>query len=247
MTQSSIFISKHKLNIVKKLNLLINSIFTENENFYLNSSLKDYRKIVLDAQNLLNEKNTINLICRSIKTDLTEYLKTDSFLVQSNLYLRASRQTKFQISESVGWHRESFYGSNMEKSVNVWTPLKGVTKNNTLRYIPNSHKIRDSKIKTLKVNSKDTKKFSMGHKIGLVYSPKIIKNGVDLSTSRSMIVKRNYSAIFSGNLIHGSALNLSNKIRFSIDFRVLRKKDYNNHNKKFHYSSKKPYFVEYEY
>ena len=247
MTESSIFISKHELNITKKLNLLINSIFTENENFYLNSSLKNYRKTVLDAQNLLNEKNTINLICRSIKTDLTEYLKTDSFLVQSNLYLRASRQTKFQISESVGWHRESFYGSNMEKSVNVWTPLKGVTKNNTLRYIPDSHKIRDSKIKTSKINSKDTKKFSTGHKIGLVYSPKIIKNGVDLTTSRSMIVKRNYSAIFSGNLIHGSALNLSNKIRFSIDFRDLRKKDYNNLNKKFHYSSKKPYFVEYEY
>lgn len=246
MRDSSILITKHKKKILRKFNSLINSIFTKNENFYLSCSLKDYRKIVLDAQNLLNRNKAVHLICDAIKKDLIKYLNTELFLVQSNLYLRASRPKKPQSSESVGWHRESFYGSNMEKSVNIWTPLKGVSKKNTLRFIPKSHKIKDNQIKTLKISSKDTKKFSNGHKLGFVYSPKIIKRGVDLANSQPMIVKQNQSAIFSGNLIHGSALNLSNKIRFSLDFRVIRKKDYNLKNKKFHFASNKSYFVEYD-
>ena len=243
--ESSIILAPHKIPVYQKINKLINSIFTKNDKFYSNLSLTNYRKLMLEAQDLLNHNKTVNIICSAIKADLIKYLNTDSFLVQSNIYLRASRPQKSHKSESVGWHRESFYGSNMEKSVNVWTPVKGVSVKNTLRFIPCSQKIKDSEIKTFNIKSNDTKKFSDGHKLGFVYSPKIIEKGVDLRNHQPILVKKNHSAIFSGNLIHGSALNLSNKIRFSIDFRVLRKRDYKSTNKNFHITSKKPYFIEY--
>jgi len=51
------------------------------------------------------------------------------------------------------------------------------------------------------------------------------------------------SAIFSGNLIHGAAINLDSKIRFSVDFQIIRETDYSLDNKQLHYSSGRPYFV----
>ena len=48
-----------------------------------------------------------------------------------------------------------------------------------------------------------------------------------------MVVPYHSSSIFSGNLVHGAAINKSNSIRFSIDFRVISEKYYDeNLNKK---------------
>ena len=66
-----------------------------------------------------------------------------------------------------------------------------------------------------------------------------------LTESKPMVVPYYSSSIFSGNLIHGSALNKSNSIRFSCDFRVIKKSDYKSESKKFHFASNKPYFVEF--
>ena len=54
----------------------------------------------------------------------------------------------------------------------------------------------------------------------------------------------NFSSIFPGNLIHGAAINHSNKkIRFSVDFRILPKSAYNEDlSKQVHITSGKPYF-----
>ena len=133
----------------------------------------------------------------------------------------------------------------MEKAVNVWTPLKGVSKTNTLRYIPESHLIPDSDILTSKKEDSYTQRFSDGHKLGFQYAPKTIKSGVELNDDKPMIVDNHSSAIFSGNLIHGGAINHSDEIRFSIDFRIIRSKDYNKEkNTQLHVSSSKPYFQE---
>ena len=64
--------------------------------------------------------------------------------------------------------------------------------------------------------------------MGFQYSPKKIIGGVDLANVEKMDVNLGYSSIFSGNLIHGAAMNESKKIRFSCDFRIIRKKDYSN-------------------
>ena len=133
----------------------------------------------------------------------------------------------------------------MKGCLNVWTPIKGVNINNTLRYIPNSHRINDKKIKIQRIDSKDTKKFSSGHKVGLLYKEMIIKQGVNLNNQKPLIVPEKSSAVFTGDLVHGSAINKSNKIRFSYDFRIIRKKDYKKKyftNKNF--ASNSDYFID---
>ena len=57
-------------------------------------------------------------------------------------------------------------------------------------------------------------------------SPKQILQGVDLTNSSPLLVPENSSAIFSGNLIHGAAINNTDKIRFSVDFRIMDKRLY---------------------
>ena len=104
-------------------------------------------------------------------------------------------------------------------------------------------KIKNSEIKTVNVEDQYTKKFSSGHKIGLMYSPKKIISGVDLSLDKPMNVPYHSSAIFSGNLVHGAAKNTSQSIRFSLDFRVMPEKYFDiNLNKKDHFASGKDYF-----
>ncbi len=246
---SSIFISKHNSKkTVNKVRALINK-FAFDENILRKLSISKYRSLTVKIQNEINNLNLTSLIVKEIYYDVIKYLKTERFLVQSNVYLRCSRPSNLSVtanSESIGLHRESFYGPNMEKSVNIWTPIKGVSKQNTLRYIPNSHLISDDKIKVKKIKDKYTNKFSTGHKLGFQYAYKKIIKGVNIENQKAMIVPSYSSSIFSGNLIHGAATNNSNKIRFSLDFRVIRKKDYSNNNKKFHFASKKPYFIEFE-
>jgi ectoine hydroxylase-related dioxygenase (phytanoyl-CoA dioxygenase family) len=151
-----------------------------------------------------------------------------------------------QVSEHIGWHRETFYGPNMEKSINLWTPLKGVDRLNTLRFISESQLIPDSQIVTKQVNDDHTTKGSTGNKVGFLYSPKVITGGVDLTKAVPMLVPEDHTAIFSGNLIHGAASNFSQTIRFSIDFRIMPFSAYDPLlSKEFHLTSGKPYFLPY--
>jgi len=181
-----------------------------------------------------------------IEDKVFEYLQTDKILIQSNIYLRASRPGVDTGSESIGWHRETFYGPNLQRCINCWTPVKGVNSENTLRFIPRSQLIPDNEISVEKVASDDTQKFSSGHKLGFQYAPKKIRAGVDMDDPAKLLVQKGASALFSGNLIHGAAVNNSNNIRFSVDLRLIRKADYGSENKRHHFSSSKPYFVEYQ-
>ena len=245
--KSSILIVKHSsLDLVDNLNAIVSKTFKKEECSYFNISMEEYRKLMIKAQDELNECSAASLICSNIIDDLQSYLKTDKFLIQSNIYLRASRPSNELASESIGFHRETFYGDNMEKSVNVWTPLRGVNKDNTLRYVPDSHLISDDDIQTSRSDDKFTVRFSDGHKLGFQYAPKKIKSGVDIDNHKPMLVNKYSSAIFSGNLIHGGAVNRSENIRFSLDFRIIRSKDYKiDKSKQSHFSSGKSYFIEF--
>ena len=133
----------------------------------------------------------------------------------------------------------------MGKRINCWTPVQGVTEDNTLRYVPERHLIPDEKIGVSKEVSGSTERFSAVHKLGFQYAPKKIVSGVDLSNASKLIVGDVESALFSGNLIHGAAVNKAKSIRCSIDVRLIRKADYRLDNKRNHITSSKPYFVEY--
>lgn len=114
----------------------------------------------------------------------------------------------------------------------------------TALIIPFSHKIKNSAIKTKVENKKnDVKKFSLGHKIGLLYSPKKIVSGINLSNKKTFKVPKSNYILFSSNLIHGGAMNKTKKIRFSLDFGILAKKKVKK--TKISFSSGKSQYIEF--
>ncbi len=88
-----------------------------------------------------------------------------------------------------------------------------------------------------------TTKGSTGNNIGFLYAPKQIVQGVDLTSSQPLNVPESHNAIFLGNLIHGSGVNNSLNIRFSVDFRILPFSAYKTDEaKQMQISSGSPYF-----
>ena len=243
-TESTIVFADHlDENLISDIQKVIKKYFNEEESTYVHLPIEDYRDIVKNAQDHLNSKEYVRKICDKCVEAIRGYIREERFFVQTNLYLRATRPTLCQETESIGWHRETFYGPNMEKSVNVWTPILGVNERNTLQFIPKSQKISDSDILINQINDAITTKGSVGNKIGFLYSPKNIMGGVDLKKAMPMNVPEFHSALFSGMLIHGSAQNFSENIRFSVDFRILPFSAYDTEReKKLHLASGKPYF-----
>lgn len=224
----------------------LQAYFPHSAKHYSSMDVDEYRSLVSLAQDALCNRGFVRKIVREIYPQIVQALQESRFFIQTNLYLRATRPHVFQDGEAIGWHRESFYGSNMEHSFNIWTPIAGVVTENTLRFVPESQNIPEDQISTERLNDKVTLKYSIGHKIGFQYAPKRIVSGVDFSRTEPMNVPRYHSSIFPGNLIHGAAHNKSEQIRFSLDFRILPISAFNNFSSKnFHFASGKPYFEEY--
>ena len=93
-----------------------------------------------------------------------------------------------------------------------------------------------------------TKRFSTGHKLGFLYKNQIISDGVDLKKAKPLPPNIGQFSLFPGELVHGSAINKTEKIRISIDFSIIRKKDWDKScDKKSHFASGgKPLFIETE-
>jgi hypothetical protein len=241
---SLIHIAHHQYDVLSTLLRTINEFFPLPEKDYLSKDMNTYRGIMLDAQEQLTQDEMPETILSAIRHDLSDYMGTEDLLIQNNLYLRASRPHLPTDQENIDWHREPFYGPNLENSVNIWTPIRGVCEKNTLRYVPESQRIPCETIQTVNVGSKSTARYSVGHKLGFNYDPKKIVSGVDFSLAEPLLVPLGASAIFPGMLIHGAAANYATEIRFSVDFQVMAKKHYKSSNKKYHFSSGKPYFRE---
>jgi len=245
LKNSKIVFAKHTSDsLLIELRKIVTEFFPEDHSYYSSLTIHDYRSIVNEAQEALNQKDFSRKIALNLKSQIESYMGEESFLIQSNLYLRATRFGVRNDLESINWHRETFYGSNMEKSVNIWTPIVNVTNLNTLRFIPESQKIPDEDISIESIEDPITRKGSDGNRIGFLYAPKKIIGGVNLDNSVPMTTPYGFSSIFPGNLIHGAAVNHSNKkIRFSVDFRILPKSAYNKDlSKQVHITSGKPYF-----
>ncbi len=245
-SKSSISIVYHKSkSLTDYVRSIIREFFIESDDFYIKMSNDDFRGLIAKAQKKLNDENITNEIITNIYNDLINYLNTDQFLIQSNLYLRVSRPQN-NTNDSIGWHRENFYAPNADNYINIWTPIDGVNEFNTIKFIPESQKIKNENIKTINIDDKITKKYSLGHKIGLMYSPKKIISGINFNQQKPMIVPYYSSSIFSGNLVHGAAHNDSKTTRFSLDFRIIDESFYNKElNKKHHYASGKEYFIKF--
>lgn len=241
---SSIKIAIHHTQVLPELLARINEFFPLTEDQYVLQDTQTYREIMLATQEQLTREDMQEKILRAIRGDIVSYMGTGDLLIQNNLYLRASRPHLPTEQENIDWHREPFYGPNLENSVNIWTPIRGVCEKNTLRYVPESQKIPCENIQTVNVGSESTARYSIGHKLGFNYDPKKIVSGIDFSLAKPLLVPLGASAIFPGMLIHGAAVNCATAIRFSVDFQVMAKQHYKSSNKKYHFSSGKPYFRE---
>lgn len=214
--------------------------FAQPTGHYVGMEPDAYRALVAEAQDELNRRQMARRLADDRRAELAAILGTDAILIQTNLYLRATRPKSTSDQEHIGWHRESFYGPDMDTSVNFWVPIRNVSVDNAMRYVPDSHLIPDDAIQTVQEDSADVARFSAGHRIGLLYAPKRIVGGVELSTSRPLVATPGEAAIFSGALIHGAAVNRSDQIRFSVDFRAIAQG--NLATEKHHFTSGKSYF-----
>jgi hypothetical protein len=123
-TESGICIAVHHTQAtVLALRDIVEKKFPLEVQSYCAWSTDAYRGLILEAQSQLSQEDFTRKICGEVLGSLTAQLDGDSFLIQSNLYLRAARPFVAQTSESVDWHRETFYGFNMVKALNIWTPI----------------------------------------------------------------------------------------------------------------------------
>jgi hypothetical protein len=247
LESSGIRYAKHKSKkTINQIQKIVGLQFPNSVEYYSVMGVDEYRNLVSLTQEVLCNRGYVRKIVDEIYPEIIEFLQESRFLIQTNIYLRATRPQVFQDGEAIGWHRESFYGLNMERSINIWTPISGVVIENTLRFVPESQSIPEDQILTEQVEDKITLKYSIGHKIGFQYAPKRIVGGVDIVRSEPMDVPSYHSSIFPGNLVHGAAYNKSDQIRFSIDFRILPISAYNSlSSKNFHFASGKSYFEEF--
>lgn len=179
---------------------------------YMRYPAADYHALVASVQGKMREAGYAQRLASSISSSLPAQYTL------GRLYLRAARPN-VEGQESVGWHREEFYGSP-RGTLNFWMPVRGVTVGNSIQYIPDSDQIPDEDILIEREPDPVIEKGSAGNEIGLLYAPKHIVGGVDFTKAQPMVVPFGSAAIFSGSLIHGAAVNRGPEIRFSIDFRI---------------------------
>jgi Phytanoyl-CoA dioxygenase (PhyH) len=226
-------------SLLEEMQSAVQFYFGRPPDYYVQMETSSYTALVAEAQDELNRRCIARRLADDRRDILSAILGSDRIMVQSHLYLRATRPMRGG-QESVGWHRESFYGSSVETAVNFWVPIRNVTIENTLLYVTDSHLIPDEAIVTKGEEDPTVQRGSAAHRIGLLYSPKRIVSGVDFSIQRPFVVLPGEAAIFSGQLIHGAAVNRSNKIRFSADLRLIAAE--NLRTNKWHFASGKDYF-----
>jgi ectoine hydroxylase-related dioxygenase (phytanoyl-CoA dioxygenase family) len=228
-------------SILAELRGIVRSVFDQPAAYYVNLQAEEYRRRVSQAQDEINRNQVARRLARDRHEALSKILGTSDIMLQSHLYLRATRPLRQNASqEFVGWHRESFYGPDMDASINLWMPVDGVTVENTLRYVPNSHTIPDEEILLIQEQDQTMPRYSAGHRIGLLYAPKRIVGGVDFAAQRPLIVPYGSVAMFAGALIHGAAENRSEGLRFSVDFRLIAAENLTV--SKQHFPNEKSYF-----
>ena len=211
------------LDWLHSIQACVKSFFPEELQSYCRMDDGDCRDLAVQCQLTLNKQNSVQNFVR----DNLEYLQSilgPEISYQSNLYLRCSRPNHENKQEQVGWHRETFYGpAYVKHAVNIWIPLVEISPKNAIWFVPQSHKIPESQIETTQRPDLHggVERFSAGHKMGLLYAPKVIVSGVDLDKAEPLLVPVGSYAAFSAMMIHGNGVNTGNAIRFSVDFRLI--------------------------
>ena len=215
---------------IKEIIKIIDKNFSGNVDNLIKMSNAEYSKLVYDTQEKINQIFNPKIFILSQKKLINQFFKSKSFYTQRYFYLRAQRPNQTnKVIPPINLHRESMFGPASYKTlVNLWIPIKNNCKSNSVFYVPNSHKFIENKDFIIKegANSKFIKKGSSSHKIGLLYKEKNIVFLKKIKKKRMFF--KNKGIFFSGELIHGNAINLLKKIRFSLDCRLTNNMKINN-------------------
>lgn len=195
-------------------------------NFNENISKKEkYAAHVLKIQRLINKKFDPESFFKLNKKIFKKLFNYNKFAIQHYFYFRAVKPSKYskEIIKPVNYHRETFQGPKFFKNcINLWIPLKNCSKLNSLNYYPQSHKLKLNKDFKYREKITKVKKYSSAHKNGSLYKEKILTFNKKIKTKK--LFRKNNMILFSGELIHGNAINKSKKVRMSLDIRFMLKK-----------------------
>tara|TARA_Y100000589_G_scaffold332130_1_gene389555 strand:+ start:4560 stop:5351 length:792 start_codon:yes stop_codon:yes gene_type:complete len=191
----------------------------------------EYHTNLIELQTKINLMGTRDKLIKELKEELIDFHGSDILGAQTIVYLRGVRPTSKYSAikhEALPMHRENFYCDDeyINHQLNMHFPLFNYNEKTCMRYYSNSHKIPDENLDLQKKDAKysGVERFSKGHKLGLPYNPKIIQNLISMKDHLPAPCKEGDAFLFSSKLIHGGGDNLSEEIRFSLDFATLPKK-----------------------
>ena len=137
--------------------------------------------------------------------------------VQKFPYLRIARPHKPQ--DNIGIHRDTHYGSSpYELSVSIPFTENGPT--GSLGVVSGTHLLSEAALPVTQVRSEDVARGSNKHKLGFLYSPKLMSDEIR-SRVTPIPMKVGQALAFSLSLVHGQEVNRSNITRFQSDIRVV--------------------------
>lgn len=210
--------------LLAEINGIIDDVFVDPDAHSIMTMERDaYFGMVLAAQTRVNDLKATTRLFHSEKPVFNHVMKGAKGSAQVTANLRAVRPFKGQPSEHVDFHRESFFNPDMAHAWNIWIPIRNVTPDNCTKFIPGSQLIPNEEIGTVNAGEQAglVKRYTAGHKIGLLYDPIRIVSGVDFSTVETLYVPPEHIALFNANLVHGAGVNETDKIRFSLDFSII--------------------------
>jgi len=221
-------LSARGLDLVRQVNTIIDDVFGDPiDPGLLELSPADYFDVVQEAQTRVNALQVVRRIFEDDGAVPREALGGQPPAAQQIAYLRAVRPHTGERDEYVDFHRESFFNADMRRAWNVWIAVRGVVPENSILYVPESQSIPEDRIETVNDGEEAgvVKRFSGGHKVGMLYDPLRIVGGVDFSRQETLYVPPGHMAVFDANLIHGGGANRTGQIRFSMDFRIIASGD----------------------
>ncbi|MDA9605657.1 phytanoyl-CoA dioxygenase family protein [Candidatus Pelagibacter sp.] len=225
----------HILKESNSLNEIIN--YSKNIIYKHFNGLQDVQR----AQEKIDVKDYVEIIMK-IKNDFTNSIETDqlmaSMLQKLNLQnediffdkpkIRVATYNKY-LESGAGYvfkpHRDSWYAGPISQ-LNFWFPIFDIDLNSTFAIYPNywGKKILNSsenfdydlwKEKFRYTANKHIKTDTRNHPLALEEVDKSNEFRIDCSAGDLVV--------FSGCHLHGTIPNVSNKTRFSIDFRIISK------------------------
>jgi len=213
--------NKNIKDYVYEINKIIEPHFKK---IYSNKLKKEnYAKLIFQIQTKINKKFSPVFFFKKNNQLFKKIFKNNKFSIQHYFYFRAVKPFKKQDTGPVNFHRETFQGPDFYKHCfNLWIPLRDCSKKNALQYFPSSHKFKKNKDFDFTEKWTKVKKGSYSHKIGSLYKEKILNFKKKIHPIR--LFKKNHAILFSGELIHGNATNMTRKIRMSLDMRFMLKK-----------------------